>query len=99
MFAFAVAWFIGPRLVEEYYYAASIGQTRGEYENAVQQLVAEPLTEVSLAYQMVAQRIRPSVVSLRARKAKDVGFGSGVILSSNGYLMSNAHVIENSREV
>ena len=95
----AVAWFIGPRLVEEYYYAASIGQARGEYENAVLQLEAEPLTEVSLAYQMVAQRIRPSVVSIRARKSKDVGFGSGVILSSNGYLMSNAHVIENSREV
>ena len=91
-----VAWLVGPRLVEEYYYAAAVGKARGEYEHAVEQLEQAPLTEVSLAYQMVAQRIRPSVVSVKAFKSKEVGFGSGVILSADGYVMSNAHVIKDA---
>ena len=63
-------WFIGPKLVEEYYYAAAIGTARAEYENAVEQLKEKPLSQVSQAFQLVAQKVRPSVVSVNTLKIK-----------------------------
>ncbi len=89
-------WFIGPRLVEEYQYSATLGRLRGEYDNAVEQLAKQPLTNVSLAYKLVAQKIRPSVVSINAVKSRweDTGLGSGVIMSTEGHIMTNAHVLE-----
>ena len=91
-------WIVGPKLVEEYHYAAAIGQARAEHQNAVEQLEMAPLTKVSLAYQLVAQRIKPSVVSLRVfkngRSGDTEGIGSGVIFSEDGYLVTNAHVVK-----
>ncbi len=89
-------WFIGPRLVEEYHYAAERGKTRAIYENAVTQLDEAPLANVSQAYQLVAQRIRPSVVSVNAIKSTrdGNGLGSGVIMSANGYILT--HVLEDA---
>ncbi len=91
-------WFIGPRLVQEYHYAATVGKLRGEYDNAVVQLEKQPLHNVSRAYQLVAQKIRPSVVSINAvkRRFEEAGLGSGVIMSEDGYIMTNAHVLENA---
>lgn len=92
-------WFIGPRLVEEYHYAAALGRARGEYENAVSQLDKLPLGNVSQAFQLVAQKIRPSVVSINAVKSRrdGSGLGSGVIMTTDGYIMTNAHVLEEAR--
>ncbi len=93
-------WFIGPRLVEEYHYAAERGKSRANYEGAVEQLSQQPLANVSQAYQLVAQRIRPSVVSVTAGSiaSTEKGLGSGVIMSTEGHVLTNAHVLENHSE-
>ena len=108
------SWFVGPRLVEEYHYASARGKLRAEYENAVSVLEDQPLKQVSLASRMVAQKVKPSVVSIRARKIGDgdtdgqwrafggevmQGFGSGVIMSAEGYVVTNAHVIDNAESI
>ena len=108
------SWFVGPRLVEEYHYASARGKLRAEYENAVSVLEDQPLKQVSLASRMVAQKVKPSVVSIRARKLGDgdtdgqwnafggevmQGFGSGVIMSDEGYVVTNAHVIDNAESI
>ena len=64
------AWFVGPLAVEKYQYAATKGRVTAEYENAQTVLDKLPLNDVSQAFQLVAQRIRPSVVSIRAEGEK-----------------------------
>ena len=98
------AWLIGPRLVEEYNFAATRGKARAEYENAVALLEDQPLEKVSKAFQLVAHKVRPSVVSINAIKeisngrpgSRLTGFGSGVIMSDEGYIVTNAHVLEDA---
>lgn len=104
-------WRIGPEILESYYYAAAKGEARAEYENALELLDDNPLGGVSQAYELVAQKIRPSVVSVQATKPTgrtanngrarfvESGQGSGVIMSDEGYILTNEHVIRNSTKI
>ena len=108
-----ILWYAGPEIAEKYQFAMTRGEIRAKYENAVEELKDRPLSSVSMAYQLVAQKVKPSVVSIRSlHEAKPdprmqgrspgregLGQGSGVIMSDEGYILTNAHVVKDARAI
>lgn len=106
--------FVVPYLAEQTQYAITRGKQRAEYEAAGKSLESARLGEISQAYQMVSQRVAPSVVNIDIasvvqvpysddlsalfgpRLRQSVGQGSGVIVDSAGYVLTNNHVVENA---
>lgn len=63
---FLAAITAGPRVVEQYQYAATRGKMRAQYEAATDMLSKVSLRESALSSELVVHRIRPSVVSIQA---------------------------------
>jgi S1-C subfamily serine protease len=58
---------------------------------------ADPLDAFSAAVVRVADQLLPSVVSLRVRTHVGIGGGSGSVLTSDGFILTSAHVVEGAR--
>ena len=113
--------FTAPVIVEEIQYALTRGRQRAEFETAGQYLQSTELGQLSGAYQMVSQRVWPSVVHInvliqgaavannRARilplperhmhGQEEHRQGSGVIVDSNGYVLTNYHVVADASDI
>lgn len=83
-------------------YMAAIGYAPGKSQPyTVNQVSAEaPATSVSnanaeeLTTPQVIQNVLPSVVGVNVETMMDAGSGSGIIFSSDGYIVTNQHVID-----
>ncbi len=54
----------------------------------------QPLDAYSAAVVRVAETVLPSVASLEVRAARGAGAGSASVLTTDGYLLTSAHVVE-----
>ena len=98
---------VGPYLVERYQYAAAKGRMKAQYEAATDMLSQVSFKDSTLASELVVHKIRPSVVSVRAISNASIsrfvvqgtGQGSGVVLSQDGYIVTNNHVVENADRI
>jgi serine protease Do len=52
-----------------------------------------------LSYQEIYRKTIPSVVTVRTILTSSYGVGTGIILTSDGYILTNSHVIENGSSV
>ena len=107
--------FVVPSILEELQYALTRGQQRARFEAAGEALDTNPLSQLSLASQMVSQRVAPSVVHIEATSERPVptldpksissqsnrehNQGSGVIVSDDGFIVTNLHVILNTTRI
>lgn len=59
---------------------------------------SEALDSYSAAVVRVARQVLPSVASLRVRGARGEGAGSASVVTSDGFLLTSAHVVEGARQ-
>ncbi len=52
-----------------------------------------------LSYQQIYKQMIPSVVSISCRTSAGTVTGTGVVMSSDGYLITNYHVIQNAQQI
>ena len=88
-----------PWLAEQIVFAVTRGQERAKAEIAKKLLAELPQPEQRVAW--VAKAAGPSVVGIetRAARGRGMGIGSGVIVDSNGFILTNHHVIANTRTI
>ncbi|MCX6012378.1 MAG: trypsin-like peptidase domain-containing protein, partial [Chloroflexi bacterium] len=58
-----------------------------------------PIINVPNSFAAVVQTIMPSVVYINAQSLSGSSSGSGVIMGSDGYILTNRHVVENAQSV
>jgi serine protease Do len=107
--------FFVPHVAEAIQYSITKGRQRAELEAAKEGLAELPLSDLSTAYQLVSQRVAPSVVHINVASSlaletetnsrmprshsESSGQGSGVIVDAAGYIVTNNHVVAGATEI
>lgn len=58
-----------------------------------------PDTNIPLTYTQIYDKNAPSMVSIEAKCRNEYSTGTGVILTEDGYILTNAHVVAGAKEV
>ena len=59
----------------------------------------DPAAQGQLTLQQIYQQSIPSVVSITCQLSRGTSSGSGVVLTADGYLVTNAHVVDGAYEI
>ena len=60
---------------------------------------AAPITGTALDVKGILAKVEPSVVDIYASSRRESGEGTGIIISPDGYILTNAHVVEGATKV
>lgn len=62
-------------------------------------LIQMAAREDALSVPEIVKKVAPSVVGISSKLSYGVGTGSGIIMSEDGYIITNAHVIEDATSI
>ena len=101
IFGLVFSVLVAPSVVEKLQYASTSAKERAKYDIARELKQEFSLNSFSNASTLLANYVGPSVVSIRTNSRRGEGQGSGVIVDSSGYIVTNYHVVEtvNSTEI
>jgi serine protease Do len=94
IFALLTVILVAPSIIGRVEYARTAAKERARLDVARENLKDFNLEQISAAYRMIAQVVGPSVVSIRTSSGVAEGQGSGVIVDSDGYIITNYHVMK-----
>lgn len=82
------------------------GAETGKNSDDVQMVLADTkqgaenvMQSGGLSLQEIYEKVNPSVVSVRVQGDATSAFGTGIVLSQDGYLITSAHILENAGSV
>jgi serine protease Do len=79
---------------------AALILTTAALAQAPARAAADPtLASLSRSFEQMVARVGPSIVQVFARQLTDRSTGSGVIVDSSGYVVTNAHVVGQARRI
>ena len=84
---------LAPSIAGRIQYAITSAKERAEVDVARKNPVRLQLNQLSVAFRRLAKAVGPSVVNVRTEQAHGMGLGSGVIVDSEGYIVTNYHVV------